>query len=326
MAKPKVVVSAPLPADLRERVEAECEILEVPVGVSPLEKLTQDELSSVEGYLTTVRTKFDEEVLKKLPSLKVVSNFAVGYDNVDVDAATNANVLICNTPKVLDGAVADIAIGLMLCLTRDMVNGDAYVRDGSWAAKGAPALTSDMRGKTLGLLGMGRIGRVVAKTAKAFDMKVLYHNRNRCDISEKDGLAEYCDRDTLFSEADFVSVHVPLTEETQGSITLREFKLMKPTAYFINTARGGVVNEKDLITALSTNEIAGAGLDVMVKEPLPADSPLCKMKNVVLQAHVGSGTVETRRAMIQLAVDNLLDALSKNKPEAMVNPQVWGQV
>lgn len=318
----RVIVSAPLPDDLRERIKSQCEIIDVAVGQNPVDVLSTEQLKDVEGILCTLRTKIDESLLQALPRLRVVSNFAVGFDNVSVAASTARNVLVCNTPKVLDGAVADLTMGLIICLARNLVAGDAFVRSGAWT-RGAAPLTRDIRGKTLGLLGMGRIGRVVAKTAKAFDMHVIYHNRRRDTEAEAAGLAQYRDRDALFAESDFVSVHIPLSAETRHSVGASEFARMKPSAYLINTARGPVVDENALIEALKSGKIAGAGLDVMEQEPLPPTSPLCELPNVVLQAHVGSATVETRRAMIDLAVRNLLDALSETRPEAIVNPEVW---
>jgi lactate dehydrogenase-like 2-hydroxyacid dehydrogenase len=318
--KPKIIVSAPVPADLRERVAAACEIIDVPVGQNPAEAVPAAQRPEVVGMVCTVRTRVDQALLDAFPALAVSSNFAVGFDNVDLEAATRRQVLICNTPGVLDGAVADVTIGLMLCLARNLVAGDAFVRSGAWT-KGAFPLTTDIRGKTLGLLGMGRIGKVVARTAQAFDMKVIYHNR-REDRSVGD-LAAYVGRDELFKSSDVLSIHIPLSAETRHSVGKREFGLMKPTAYVINTARGPVLDEVALVEALRAGTIAGAGLDVMEQEPLPPSSPLCELPNVVLQAHVGSATHETRRAMIDLAVANLLDALGKRKPQAMVNPQVW---
>ena len=318
--KPKVIVSAPVPPDLREQLAERCEIVEVPTGQNPAEVLGADARATIEGMVCTVRTKVDQALLDALPALKVSSNFAVGFDNVDLAAATQRKVLICNTPGVLDGAVADVTIGLMLCLSRNLVAGDAFVRSGAWT-KGAFPLTRDIRGKTLGLLGMGRIGRVVARAAQAFDMKVIYHNRR--EDPQAEGLATYVERDELFKSSDVLSVHIPLSAETRHSIGKRELSLMKPTAYLINTARGPVIDEAALIEALRAGTIAGAGLDVMEQEPLPADSPLCALPNVVLQAHVGSATHETRRAMIDLAVANLMDALSGKTPQAMVNPEVW---
>ena len=320
MPQRRVIVSAPLPAELRKQIEAQCEIVDLPVGQNPAEFLSKEQKDGIEGILCTMRTKIDKAVLQAFPRLRVVSNFAVGFDNVDLAAATSSNVLVCNTPKVLDGAVADLTLGLILAVVRNMVACDAFVRSGAWA-RGAAPLTHDIRGKTLGLLGMGRIGRLVAKTAQAFDMRVIYHNRNR--DADAEGWAQYTDRDALFAESDVVSIHIPLNAETRHSVGAREFALMKPTAYLINTARGPVIDEAALISALKENRIAGAGLDVMEQEPLPASSPLCALPNVVLQAHVASATVETRRAMIDLAARNLLDAISGTRPVAMVNPEVW---
>ncbi len=318
--KPRVIVSVALPEDLRNKIAAQCEIVDVPAGQNPAEAIGAEQRAGIRGMVCTLRTRIDNALFDAFPDLKVGSNFAVGFDNVDVAAANQRGVLVCNTPGVLDGAVADVTIGLMLCLARNLVAGDAFVRSGAWS-RGAFPLTRDIRGKTLGLLGMGRIGRVVARTAQAFDMQVLYHNRR--EDPQAAGLARFVDRDTLFRESDFVSVHIPLSAETRHSVGEKELGMMKPTAYLINTARGPVVDEAALIAALRDQRIAGAGLDVMEQEPLPASSPLCELPNVVLQAHVGSATHETRRAMIDLAVDNLLDALAGRQPRAMVNPQAW---
>jgi len=320
--KPRIIVSAPVPEDLRAELAARFDIVDVPTGARPAEAIPAEVRADIQGMVCTVRTKVDAELMTALPRLRVSSNFAVGFDNVDLNEATRRRVLICNTPGVLDGAVADLTLGMMLCLTRNLVAGDAFVRSGAWT-KGAFPLTRDIRGKTLGLLGMGRIGRMVARSAKAFDMQVIYHNRRRDEEADASGLARYVDRDTLFKSSDVVSVHIPLSAETRHSVGASEFRLMKPTAYLINTARGAVLDEAALIEALRAGVIAGAGLDVMETEPLPADSPLCSLPNVVLQAHVGSGTHETRRAMIELAVHNLIDALTGARPQAMVNPEVW---
>ncbi|ALM84357.1 2-hydroxyacid dehydrogenase [Bordetella sp. N] len=318
--KPKVIASVTLPPDLRERLAAACDIIEIPMGQRPDEVVSEETRAQITGMVCTMKTKVDAALLAALPALTVSSNFAVGFDNVDVPAATARKVLICNTPRVLDGAVADITIGLMLCLARNLVAGDAFVRSGAWT-KGPFPLARDIRGKTLGLLGMGRIGRVVARTAQAFDMKVIYHNRREDPHAQ--GLATYVARDELFKASDVLSIHIPLAAETRHSVGKRELGLMKNSAYLINTARGPVVDEAALIEALRAGKIAGAGLDVMEQEPLPASSPLCELPNVVLQAHIGSATHETRRAMIELAVANLIDAVTGKQPEAMVNPEVW---
>ncbi|WP_019938394.1 D-glycerate dehydrogenase [Bordetella sp. FB-8] len=321
--RPRVIVSVPVPEDLRAELAGRFDIVDVPVGERPAEVLSAQVRADIQGQLITPRTRVDDDLMQSLPRLRVSSNFAVGYDNVDLPAANRRKVLICNTPNVLNNAVADVTLGLMLCLARNLVAGDAFVRSGAWT-RGPFPLTHDIRGKTFGLLGMGRIGRVVARGAQAFDMKVIYHNRRLDEETEALGLASYVDRDTLFRDADVLCVLVPLTAETRHSVGAREFAMMKPTAYLINTARGAVLDEAALIEALRSGKIAGAGLDVMETEPLPADSPLCSLPNVVLQAHVGSATHETRRAMMELAVHNLIDALSGIRPTAMVNPELWG--
>lgn len=318
-----VILSATLPPDLLARVEAAHAIVQVPVGTPPQDVVTDiARRAEVRGMLCTLKTRVDETLLNTFPQLKVVSNYAVGFDNVSIPLADARKVLVCNTPGVLDAAVADLTFGFVLCLARNLLPMHEFVRSGAWAAKPAP-LAQDLAGKRLGLLGMGRIGRMVAQRAKAFGMNVSYHNRNHDTASEQSGIAGYLERDALFSQCDFVSVHVPLTDETRNSVGQREFGLMKPTAYFINTSRGAVVDEAALITCLQQKRIAGAGLDVMTQEPLPGNSPLCQLPNVMFQPHAGSATVETRRAMMDLATDNLLDALAGRQPKAMVNPGVW---
>lgn len=321
-SKPKILVSAPVPADLAGRLSDACDVWTVPPDeVAAVLDRNAERLDGIEGILTTIRLKIDDAFLVRCPRLRVVSNFAVGYDNLDVPAATRRRVLICNTPGVLDGAVADLTFILILGVARQVVPNDHHVRSGKWKSAAAP-LTRDIRGKTLGLLGLGRIGRLVARTARGFDLKVIYHKPRRDEAAEAKGLAAYRSRDDLFRESDFLSVHCPLTPDTIRSIGAREFSLMKPTAYFINTARGLIVDEPALIAALQNGTIAGAGLDVMVEEPIDSSHPFCTMPNVLLQPHVGSATVETRRAMMELAVENLLTALGGETPPAVVNREL----
>ncbi|TMS58590.1 D-glycerate dehydrogenase [Imbroritus primus] len=319
--KQAVVVSVNLPADLQGALQERFEVHPVAPGERIEKALAPDVAARIRGVVGTVRTPLDQAFFQSMPAVRVVSNFAVGYDNIDVKAATAANVVVCNTPGVLDAAVADLTLGLILCTGRNLVGLDRFVRDGRWA-KGAAPLSYDLMGKSLGLLGMGRIGRMVAERARAFGMKVFYHNRNRQAAAEATGIG-YLERDELFRTCDFVSVHVPLTDATRNSIGAREFGMMKPSAIFINTSRGAVVDEPAMIEALKNGTIAGAGLDVFVKEPLdPAASALAGMDNVTLLPHVGSATHETRRAMIDLAVHNLIDVLEGARPGAAVNPEV----
>lgn len=320
--RPVAAVSLNVPENLLPLIQKDMDIHMVPVGHRVEQALSREVAERVAGIICTLRTPGDDALFQALPSLKVMSNMAVGFDNVDVAAADRAGVLVCNTPGVLDAAVADLTFGLILCTGRKLVQLDAFTRDGRWI-KGAPPLAVDIAGKTLGLLGMGRIGRMVAQRAQAFGMRIVYHNRNRDLNAEEAGLARYVARDALFSGSDFVSVHVPLSDQTRLSIGAREFGLMKKSAFVINTSRGPVVDEPALVEALKSGAIAGAGLDVFTREPLDPASELTKMENVVLLPHVGSATVETRRAMMELAVHNLVDAVAGVKPRAMVNPQAW---
>ncbi|MEX0760277.1 MAG: D-glycerate dehydrogenase [Tistlia sp.] len=317
--RPTVLVTAPLPDDLRDLVAARTDMVATTADAlaAPDEALAQRMKEAV-GLLTTIRVKIDDDFLDRCPKLKVVSNFAVGFDNVDLEVVQRRQVMICNTPGVLDAAVADIATVMLLCLGRRIFQNDRFVREGSWA-KGPAPYSLDIAGKTLGLLGMGRIGRLVAERARAFGLKVAYYKPNRDGEAEAAGLANYLERDALFAESDFLSVHCPLTPKTRGSIGAREFALMKKSAFFVNTARGGIVDEAALIAVLREGRIAGAGLDVMVKEPIPGDHPLCSLPNVILQPHIGSATHETRRAMIELAVRNVLAAVEGRQPEAVVD-------
>lgn len=317
-----VILSATLPEDLLAQVKSVASIVIVPGGTPPQDVVPVSDRAAVTGMLCTLKTRVDDAFLDAFPNVKVISNYAVGFDNVQLEQVSARGVLVCNTPGVLDAAVADLTFGLLLNLVRNMLPMHEFVRSGKWQTAAAP-LASDVAGKTLGLLGMGRIGKMVARRARAFDMDVCYHNRKRDTAAESAGLARYVERDVLFSQSDVVSVHVPLTDATRGSVGQREFGLMKPTGYLINTARGPVVDEAAMVEALRNKRIAGAGLDVFTQEPLDPASPLCSMPQVVLQPHVGSATVETRRAMIALATDNLVRFLRGEQPAAMVNPAVW---
>ena len=280
-------------------------------------------LAHADGLVLSESVAVTADLLDRCPYLRVVSKVGVGYDRIDVDAATARNILVCNTPGVLNGAVADHTFALLLALTRRLRENEAHVRTGAWR-RGAELLGHDIRGQTFGLIGFGGIGRTVAKTARGFQMNVIYYRRTRDREAEASGLATFRDRDDVFREADIVSVHCPLTTETRRSVGERELALMKRSSYFLNTSRGGVVDQAALVRALTSGAIAGAALDVMDPEPLDPADPLCALPNVVLTPHIGSGTVETRRAMHDLAVRNLLQAMSGKTPAAVVNPAAIG--
>lgn len=264
----------------------------------------------------------NEDVLNNFPKLKIIARYGVGYDNVDVNACTRRGIYVTHTPGILSRAVAELTIGLMLCLSRRLIEADNYVRT-IWANPKRSRLEMgiDLYGKTLGIIGLGRIGYEVAVRAKAFGMKIIYYDIERKYEAEKALDAHYLDLESLLKESDFVTIHVPLTPQTRNMIGERELKMMKPTAYIINTSRGAVINEEALCKALKEGWIAGAGLDVFVKEPLPFDSPLIKMRNVVLAPHIGTYTIETRRRMALMCIENVRAVLMGNQPPNLVPEQ-----
>lgn len=264
------------------------------------------------------------EMLEQAPNLKIISNVSVGYNNLDLVDLTKHGVMGTNTPGVLDDTVADMAMGLMLATARKMPELDSYVKEGSW--KGLlpnEKYGLDVHHKTLGIIGLGRIGSAIAKRARfGFDMDILYHTRTRKLEAEERFNASYRDLDDLLKESDFVCLVTPLTDETRGMMGSEQFALMKPSAIFINISRGGTVVEEDLINALLQNEIAAAGLDVFAKEPVDPSNPLLQMKNVVTLPHIGSSTHETEIAMAQLAADNLTAGLEGREPRNLLNSDV----
>ena len=278
-------------------------------------------LANVEGVIGSNQLPMDAEVLASGPKLRVVSNFGVGFDNVDLEAATRGGVLVCNTPGVLTDAVADLTLGLILALARRLPEAERFARDGDWQRGARMALGTDVRGKTLGIVGLGRIGVAVAERAHAFGMSITFRDTFRQPPIETPPCT-YRELDDLLAVADFVSLHVDLRPETRGLIGAKELALMKPTAYLINTSRGQTVDQAALVAALRSGELAGAALDVLEEEPLPPDDPLAALPNVILLPHIGSATVETRQAMCDLAIDNLLAALRGERPEAVVNAEV----
>lgn len=276
-----------------------------------------------QGLLSMLNDNISEEVLACAPHLKMIANFGVGYNNIDVRAATARGIMVSNTPGVLTAATAELAFALILSVSRRLVEGDRMVREGRfkfWAPM--LFLGREVTGKTIGIIGMGKIGKAVAAKARAFDMRILYHNRKRiAPEEEKDLMAEYVDLKTLLRGADFVSLNVPLTEQTKHLIGRDELSLMKPTAFLINTARGPVIDEKALVEALRAGKIGGAGLDVYENEPSLTPG-LKELDNVIILPHVGSGTLETRIKIGSLAVKNLIAGLAGGTPPHLVNPEV----
>lgn len=287
----------------------------------------QDELrrqaSTADALLTMLTEQIDAELLDAAPSLRIVANMAVGYDNIDVEAATAQGVAVTNTPGVLTETTADLTVALMLAAARRVVEGDAVVRSGGWKTwHPSFLLGQDVHGATLGIIGLGAIGQAVARRARAFDMKLLYYSRSRKPEAEAELGIVYRPLDGLLREADFISLHCPLTPATRGLIGERAFALMKPTAILINTARGPIVDQRALYEALRTGQIAHAALDVMEVEPIPPDDPLLTLRNLTVTPHIGSATVGTRARMAELAAENIIAFFRGERPPNLLNPEV----
>jgi glyoxylate reductase len=320
----KIIVTGRLPEEvlsvLAERFQVESQNEDRPMERRRL----LDTIGDREGLLCMITDSVDEELLSHAPRLKMIANMGVGYNNIDVRAATTRGIPVSNTPGVLTEATADLAFTLLLAIARRVVEGDRRVRAGQFTFW-APFLFlgQEVSGKTLGILGMGRIGKAVARRARGFDMPVIYHNRSRLEPDEEDRLgARYEPLEALLRKSDFVSLHVPLTAETRHLMGRRELALMKPSAYLINTSRGPAVDEQALLAALQAGQIAGAALDVYEHEPALTPG-LTLLDNVILLPHVGSATLETRTRMASMAAQNLIAGLGGQKPPNLINPEVF---
>lgn len=320
MNKPKLFVTRRIPDAglnmLRERFEVEVwpEYRPTPRDVL-LQKLTE-----VDAIITLLSDKIDATALSLAPKLKIISQYAVGFDNIDVGEAAKRGILVTNTPEVLTDASADFAWALLMAVARRVVEADKYVRTGQWrvAWHSAMMLGKDVSGSTLGIIGAGRIGQAVGRRAKGFDMRILYCSSSPKPEFEAETGAKRVELDTLLGEADFVSLHVPLTEKTRNLIDGEKLALMKPTAYLINNARGPVVDEAALYSALKDRKIAGAGLDVFVEEPTPPENPLLELDNVVVAPHISSAGFATRDKMAIMVAKNLLAWLDGTTPPNLV--------
>ncbi len=272
-----------------------------------------------DALLTMLSDDIDKELIEKAKNLKVVANLAVGYDNIDVSFAKSKGVIVCNTPDILTDTTADLTFGLLLATARRMTEAAEYVKQDKWKSWGPLLLAGqDVHHKTIGIVGMGKIGQAVAKRATGFDMNILYHNRRRNIVAEKELRAQYVPFDELLASSDYVVCLTPLTDETRERFNQDAFKKMKKTAIFINASRGAVVNEADLYEALVSGEISGAGLDVFLHEPIAPDHPLIQLKNVVALPHIGSASSETRHAMMKLCAENIANVLTGNDPKTIV--------
>jgi len=321
--RPTVAVTRIIPEVGLARLRAAADVRLWEEELPPTPAQLADLLHGCDGALTLLTDEITGPLLDREPQLKVISNFAVGYDNVDVPAATARDVAVCNTPGVLTETTADFAFALLMAAARRVVEGVDYVRAGKWRTWGPTLLLGrDIYGATLGIVGFGRIGQEVAKRARGFDMRVLYYDVQRNEAAERELGATYRPLDELLRASDFVTLHVALTPETHHLIGARELGLMKPEAILVNAARGPVVDTEALVAALRDGEIGGAALDVTEPEPLPADHPLVQMPNAIVVPHMASASVAARDRMADLAARNLLAVLHGERPPQLVNPEV----
>lgn len=322
----KIFVSRDLPENaLRPLLESEYEVdvFEQDRVMEPEEFL--ERARGADAVLTLLSDKIDNEVMEAIgPQLRLISNYAVGFDNIDIEAATKRKILVTNTPSdEVNEAVAEHAWALILALARRIVEADESTRRGSYKGwEPGIFLGTSLIGKTLGIIGLGRIGTMTARRARGFGVKVLYNKRSRDEDAEAELGIEFADLDTLLRSSDFISLHVPLTDETRHMVNAETLSKMKDGSFVVNTARGACVNESDLVNALRAGKLAGAALDVFDNEP-NINPELIAMENVILTPHIASATVEARVKMGSQAVFAVLNTLSGQKPENLVNPDAW---
>ena len=321
--KPRVLVTRLIPEVGLRRIVQECqaEVWEEPLP--PPRDVLLEKIAGCEGILSLLTERIDAELMDAAgPQLKVISNFAVGFNNVDVAEATRRGIRVWNTPGVLTEATADMAFALLISASRRIVEAQDYIREGNWKTwEPLGHIGQDLVGKTLGIVGMGRIGHALARRCHGgWNMRILYVDKFRNEAAEQDFDAQHVEWNTLLSESDFVSVHVDLNSETEGMFDRDAFSQMRPTAVFVNSARGPIHNQQDLYDALVQGEIFAAGLDVTNPEPLDLEDPLLKLSNCVIAPHIASGTVSSRNGMAEIAANNLLAGVRGEPLRCWVNP------
>ena len=319
----KALVTRQLPNEAL-RIVMEAAETEVWMGeYPPPREFIRERMGDLDGLLCLLTDRIDQELLRSARKLRVVSQMAVGYDNIDVAACTEKGIAVGNTPGVLTETTADLAFGLLLAAARRISESERWLREGKWQTWSPMQLTGpDVHHATLGIVGMGRIGYEMARRAHGFEMTLLYHSPKRNEDAERDFGARFVERNELLAESDFVSLHTPLNPATRHLIGAAQLARMKPTALLINTARGAVVDQAALVEALRAGTIAGAGLDVFESEPLPPNDPLLLLDNVTLLPHIGSASIATRTKMAVLAAENLAAGLQGRPLPHPVNPGV----
>ncbi len=325
--KQKVFVTRKIP---KEGLDIITENFEVKIWPSE-EPPSHDEIIEMavecQGLVTLLSDPIDSRLINGLPNLKVIAQYAVGYDNIDVYEATKRGIIVTNTPGVLTETTADLAWALIMATARRIVEADRYIRNGKWNVAWGPELLlgADIHDSTLGIIGMGRIGQAVAGRAQGFNMRVLYYSRSQSEnitaLANKIG-ARSTNLETLLRESDIVSLHVPLTSETHHLIGKKELGMMKQDSILINTSRGQIIDQEALYEALSSGNLGGAGLDVYQEEPISKNDPLLLLENVVLVPHIGSASRNTRATMSLMCAKNIIAALNGEKPPNIINPEV----
>ena len=318
MGRPYVFVTRPVFDEALDLLRAVAEVEVWPHPEPPPYEALRERAARCDGIFSLLTDRIDAPLLDASSRLRVISNMAVGYNNIDVPAATRRGIYVGNTPGVLTETTADLAFALLLAVARRVSESERFVHRGEWKTWGPmDFLGADVHSAALGIVGMGRIGAAVARRAAGFGMRVRYTSRT----PKPDAPGEPADLDTLLRESDFVSLHVPLSDETRHMIGERELKLMKPTAYLINTSRGEVVDPRALYEAAKSGSIAGAALDVTEPEPIPTDDPLLTLDNVLVTPHLGSASRATRLKMAEMAAQNIVAVLEGGTPPNCVNPE-----
>jgi glyoxylate reductase len=323
MTKLKVFVTRRIFPAALEKISQASDMEVWPDDLPPSCEVMVQKTRDADGILTMLSDKIDANLIDHSPRLRVISNMAVGHDNIDVEVATKRGIRVGYTPGVLTETTADLVFALLTAAARRIVEADNYTRTGQWKTWGPMVLLGqDIHHATLGIIGLGRIGMEVAKRARGFDMKILYYSRTRRTPEEENRMGlEYVDQMAeLLSRSDFVSLHVPSTSETYHLIGAREFAQMKPTAVFINASRGIVTDQRALYEALRTGKIAYAAIDVTETEPIPLNDPLLTLKNIIITPHIGSASIQTRTRMALMAADNLIAGLRGETLPNCVNP------
>ena len=326
--KKKVYVTRLIPEPALSILSKECDIT---VNKKPNPPTKIEILSNIRGMdaiLCTLSDTIDREIMDAAgPNLKVISSYSTGYDHIDIEEANRRGIYVAYTSDILTESTADLTFALILSLARRVVEADKFVRKKLWKYGWMPKLFlgSDVNGMTLGIFGLGRIGSAVARRAKGFNMKILYHNRHRIINQLDDPIANYVDINKLLKESDFLSIHANLNKHSFHFFNEVKFRKMKNTAFIINTSRGQIIDQRALIKALRNRWIAGAGLDVYEKEPICSSNPLLRMNNVIILPHIGSATYQTRSKMARVAAENLLNILNGKEPLHLVNPQILKQ-